>query len=249
MTDDVFNEDDNVNDSDTFLDQLVGEGRKFKSAEDLARGKAESDRYIEQLKTELENQKRLNEEKFDELLRTVKNKSAQTAEGNNSQTPDSHINSSRPSDVDNTSPNDAGGDLESLVKKTLKEQQDLTRKEANVQAVNQKLAEMYGEKAASVVKTRAEEMDMSLSSLKQMAETSPKAFLKLIAGEESKSTGLSGVQSRVNTESLGVSKPNSEQGWSYYRDLKKKNPAEFWKRHNEIYEKVQRVGADKFYNS
>src|SRR6478752_10635011 len=33
-----------------YLEELVGEGRKFKSPEELARGKAESDLYIEHMK-------------------------------------------------------------------------------------------------------------------------------------------------------------------------------------------------------
>ena len=56
----VFNEsnqdsgagNDNTN---SFLDQLVGEGKKFSSVEEMAKGKLESDRYIGELETRLES--------------------------------------------------------------------------------------------------------------------------------------------------------------------------------------------------
>src|SRR5882762_1576622 len=37
-----------------YLEQLVGEGKKFKTAEDLARGKAESDSFIEIMKARMD---------------------------------------------------------------------------------------------------------------------------------------------------------------------------------------------------
>lgn len=251
MTDDsIFSDDNTTNtETETFLDQLVGEGKKFKDAEALARGKAESDRYVDQLRTELENQKKLNDEKFNELLSAVKNKGTHTATGDNTQTPPNSETNSRPSDnSDNTNPNDAAGDIESLVKKALKEQQDLTTKEANLNAVDQRLTEMFGDKAASVVDERSKELGLSKAQLKEMASTSPKAFMKLIAGEETKTTNF---PNRVNSASMESSNNRSinEQGWSYYKKLKKENPSQFWKRFHEISEKVQKVGPDKFYNS
>lgn len=247
MPDNIFN-DDNSNDTDVnFLDQLVGEGKKFKTVEDLARGKAESDRYVDQLRSELDNQRKLNEEKLDQLLESVKNKSTNTANGN-TQTPTNQNTSGSP-DGGNTSPNDAGSDIESLVKKALKEQEDLTRKEANVQVVTEKLTELYGEKASNVVKTRANELGMSVKQLEEMASTSPKAFLTLVTGEKAESNSLNTTQTRVNSQSLSENNKPVGTGWSYYKELKKKNPSEFWKRHGEIYQKVQEMGHDKFYNS
>jgi len=37
-----------------YLEQLVGDGKKFKTAEDLARGKAESDSFIEIMKVRMD---------------------------------------------------------------------------------------------------------------------------------------------------------------------------------------------------
>lgn len=44
------------------LDLLVGEGKKFRTIEDLAKGKLEADRFIEQLKSELDELRKKSEE-------------------------------------------------------------------------------------------------------------------------------------------------------------------------------------------
>src|SRR4029450_8159059 len=54
MTDLFSDESDiNVDPNKNYLEELVGEGKKFKTPEDLARGKAESDSFIERLQKEL----------------------------------------------------------------------------------------------------------------------------------------------------------------------------------------------------
>src|SRR5688572_2981716 len=51
MNDNVFQDDQSTK---NYFDELVGEGRKFKTQEDLARAKFESDQYIETMKMRMD---------------------------------------------------------------------------------------------------------------------------------------------------------------------------------------------------
>lgn len=248
--DETQSDDTNTNETD-FLDQLVGEGKKFKTVQDLAKGKAESDRYVDQLRVELDNQKKLNEEKLDRLLESMKGKSTETAKGieSTARAPDS----SRSTDEGKTSPKDAGEEIKSLVEKALKDRDEQTKTESNLRQSEQALDELFGEKARDVLKERAKTLGVTVDYLKQTASTSPSVFMKLVTGEDAKSKDFSTAQARVNSEALNASSnnrtSNKEQGWSYYSKLRKDNPSEFWRRHGEIYDRVQKVGAETFYKS
>jgi len=57
MSDDVFSTQTGDQTSKTSLEELVGEGKKFKTVEDLAKGKLEADSFIAQLEGELKGVK------------------------------------------------------------------------------------------------------------------------------------------------------------------------------------------------
>lgn len=235
----------------SFLDQLVGEGRKFKDVESLARGKAEADRYVDQLRTELETQRQLNEEKLDKLLEaiTAKDKGTSSVGGVDSGT-GTNFNDNRQDTRDATSPDTTSEDIESLVKRMLSEREQQQSAQSNLATVDSKMKEIYGEKAGEVLITRSNELGISREDLKRMAETSPTAFLKLMSDSKStSSSSFSSTPNRVNTTSLGVNNNSNERGWSYYRDLKKRNPREFWNRHQEMGQLIEKVGREAFYNS
>jgi hypothetical protein len=70
------------------LEALVGEGKKFKTAEDLARGKLEADNFVKQLQTELATLREdLNGRiKLEEFMDRLEKTPTATANGNSQNT-------------------------------------------------------------------------------------------------------------------------------------------------------------------
>ena len=158
------------------LDELVGEDKKFKTLEDLAKSKLEADAFIEQLKEEnrlaleeLEKHNANTDEsvKVSDLIKTVKEAAQQDSDGNNQMTDE---------------------DLSEKVKQILRgEQQELTRS-ANRDKGNELVLQKVGgdvEAAKIYVAERAKELGITPARLAELSEVSPDAFAKLIDAEPS----------------------------------------------------------------
>jgi hypothetical protein len=86
-----------------------------------------------------------------------------------------------------------------------------------------------------------------------MAETSPALFLSTMgvtASPQGRDTSNQSVQGSVNTEQLQEGKTSSADSWSYYENMRKEKPSEYFspKTQNEIFEKRKRLG-EAFMNS
>lgn len=201
------------------VDSLVGEGRKFRTAEDLAKAKLESDRYIDQLKNELNEAKTQIgraanlEDQFTQLKEEITQLRA------NSQP--------KVETRENTAPQLSETDVEALVSKVM------TRKEAqrsaseNVAEANRKVLEAYGsvEKAKEVVRAKAVELGLSVDALRDTAASSPTAFLRLVLDTQATATGRIDLsRSTVNTSSQQVGSGPKPGTKAYFDKLRKDNP-------------------------
>ena len=78
-------------------------------------------------------------------------------------------------------------DVASITQKTLAEQAEASRKADNVNSVNAKFSELYGDKASDQMKALASEAGMSVSAIRELAEKSPLAVYRM-AGINAQST-------------------------------------------------------------
>lgn len=220
----LFETDDSNNQS--VIEQLVGEGKKFKDAEALARGKMEADTYIETLKKELaaKEAELAKQNHAAELLEELRRSKAKE------HTPDD--DDGAPQNRDNTKSDKGDVDFKALVKEVLSEQDTEQRVAKNVALVNETLTKMWGDKAQDQLKAKAAELGVSMDFLKSTAGTSADAFFRLI-GEKAKVDGLKFESSSVRTESLPSS---GEKTWEYYQKLRKENPQLY--RSNKIQQEI-----------
>lgn len=235
----------NETDQPSAFEMLVGEDKKFKTVEDLAKGKAESDAYIEELTAKLA---KLEEEKSKgdhalTLLEELKKK------GETGEPADTSSNKTEPADNQNTSDGVSADDLKSLVKDALAEQQSQEVAKANVEKVNSKLLEVYGDtdKAKAAIKNKASELNVSVSYLEDVAKGNPTVFFKLIS-DGTKETTLSAPHTSSRSEA------NNDRGqirdWAYYTKLRRENPKLYRTRaiQKELDENLQKMGSAKFFN-
>lgn len=207
------------------LDQLVGEGKKFKTVEDLARGKAASDEHI--LRLEREN-KELREgqaqaDKIDQLLKLIKERQAE--ERNRG-----------PDDEPTTAHAPSLEDLSRLVREQVNQSISESRQkelaETNLMTAVNALTEVYGsdEKASQVLAQKARELGVSKSFLKDLASKSPKALLDLIGVQDKLGSSPSALPSSVPSEAISATsskepKPGTPE---YYDHVLKTDKARYF---------------------
>lgn len=221
------------------FEALVGEGKKFNDAEALARGKQESDTFIKQLQTELQglredlDKRMTSEEVLTKIREEAATNSATTGE--------------------NTTPQLGKDDIAELVKQTLESTRTEETKDRNLMAVDQKLAEVYGDKRAEWLNSEAHKLGVSIDFLADVAKASPDAFFNTVGLSSTvTNTTASVTTGTVNTETVaqvteasGI-KPNTMK---YFDAIKKEDPRKYWTPavQNALFAAREEMGPEAFY--
>lgn len=209
-----------IDPSKDYLPELVGEGKKFKTPQDLARGKYEADLMIETFKRQqdqlradyLELQK---ESAARARLEDLIDKLGQKAPASNEQPP---VN------VDNT-PKFKPEELDSLIDSKMEARDANRRRQDNYKTVEAKLRETYGDTYPRVLKEQVAELGLTSEYINDLARTSPEAFFRTIGLNAPKTQDGFQPPVRSNQRSDNFAqKGNQKRTWTYYQELKKANP-------------------------
>lgn len=219
-----------------YLEELVGEGKKFSSPEALAKSKAEADLFIERLKTEQlglrqELNSRVKMEEFLDKLNTFQSKSP---------TNDLDAPGAKKDDTQRLT----SEDITKLLDTKLSERERQQKAFQNVEVVKQKLQETLGPNYATKLEQMTSTLGLSKEFLNSVASSSPAAFLKLVGVEEKKAGDLffSPPKSQMNTE--GFRPTGDKKDWDYYEEIRKKDPRKYWTStvQNEMHLQAQKLG-------
>jgi hypothetical protein len=159
------------------LETLVGEGKKFKTAEDLAKGKVEADAFILTLQNQIK-------ELSDEL--GIANISAERRTAlenlmstltNTTKTPGETKPGNQPQDPGNQPPKTLSHDD---VVKLLEERELNKAAERNKAHAKAQLSKIYGEKTDEVIAKKASELGITVAELEGLAAKSPQLFLNAV---------------------------------------------------------------------
>jgi len=222
----------------SIIDDLVGEGKKFKTVEDLAKGKKEADEFIERLKREQaelrdELQKRLG---MEELLNKVKTAQKEPEENH---------------------PAFDEAALDALVTEKLSSKEKERQMAANAELANSKMVETYGDvaKAKEVLLSKAADLGMEPVELHAMAQRNPKAFLSLMGvGSKASVTPAKTPSGTTNPTAMSTQHAGADPNtYAYYSAMRRDNPRLYYtaKIQNEMAQKAEearRSGRD-FYKT
>lgn len=200
----------NEDNTKSYIDQLVGEGKKFKTVEDLARGKLEADRYIEELR-----EKTSQEEYSRKLLEKLQEQAAVAPAKTEVQ------ENKSVKGEDNTSPKPEN--IESQLNEVLDKREREAKVRANLETVSTQMEELFGTEAKAALEKRANELGVTPEYLKGIAADSPSAFFTLI-GEKPKQAKNPVLESSKNTLNFNSS---DERDSKFYYDMWKKNPRQW----------------------
>lgn len=225
MTDDVFSQTEGVDEGGNPLNELVGDGKKFATLDELAKGKLESDKFIDQLQGELKTVREQMAELEDaaskkatvsELVKAVENANKKVeSEGN------------QPISEEQ---------LQRMVADIMDGRTEAQTRASNYQQANQSVLDKFNgdvEAARTYTAERAKQLGISVEKLKSLGEDSPSAFRQLM--DVKPSTGSLGVTSvpEVNVErGAGPARQEVVDGHhtkAYYDKLKAEmGPSKYW---------------------
>lgn len=229
-----------------WLEELVGEGKKFKDPVELARGKAEADAFIERLKRE---QEELRTELNTRLtLEQYLDKMGNTSQTNGrSDPPPNEPNG----DGSNTTASLKPEDIERLIETKVSERETQRIQSQNRAETRQKLVEAFGNDYISKLKEVGGALGLSAERLDAMAAESPKAFLKLVGADTAPQQQRRPDSLFVPPTGHNTTQPRSVSGdrtKSYYDAMKKADSKNYWSAsvQNQMHKDALRLGENFF---
>ena len=227
-----------------YLEELVGDGKKFKTAEELARGKAEADAFIERLKQEQEalrnelNTKLTLEQYIDKMSGT----------GITNTPPPNEPNGNQGENLQGLKPED----VERLIDQRVSAREAERIQNENLRTVKETLSQQLGPDFSTKLKSIGQNIGMSEQDMTDMARTRPKALLALVGASAPQSQAP--AASPLFTPPTGVSSFRSEgqpvdRTQKYYDNLKKNSPSDYWSpaTQNQLHKDAIRLG-EKFFD-
>lgn len=239
----------NVETPASHLESLVGEGKKYKDVEELAKAYANADKHIKTM--EEDNGTLRNEfESFREFA--TKQLSAPRKEDQGLEPLSERQPEPKPA---RAAPEVNEVDLDAKIANALSENDEKRRLKENADLAQEAMVRQFGskEEAIKAVQKKAEELGVSAQWLANTAFQSPKAFFASMGIDPNtlpKSTSTPANASDVSPSRLADAHPGVKPGTeSYYRELRRKDPRLYFsaKIQNEMMENAHKLGPD-FYN-
>lgn len=225
---DIFSEDQtDINTTDPtkdYLEELVGDGKKFSDTKALARGKIEADLFIERIKQD-------NAELREELKQKVALQEVLDQLKGMRNEPNREESHTPPEDGTKSLTPVTPEELEALLDKKLNERQSQSTLLRNQDYVQAELKKVFGSEdiVRSEINRKAKELDIKPEVLRQMAQQTPKAFLALVI--QDRSTPVSTPRSSV---SLGTFKPVGQRTKAQWDELRKRDPLAYHSKEQTI---------------
>ena len=206
-----------------YLAELVGDGKKFKTEKDLARGKYEADLYVKTLERQLDELRsdylKMREDstsraKLEELIGQLEAKQNQQL---SSITPPANEVKDKPG-IDPT-------ELKSLVSSSIQEYEMTKKQQDNFNIVKEKLKEQFGDNYQTALKNQISELGLTEEDVNSLARKSPAAFFKTMGLQQAsaKETFQNPISSSQRSDAFRP-KGKDKRTWSYYQEMKKTNP-------------------------
>lgn len=200
--------------NENYLDQLVGEGKKYKDNEALARSRFVADEHIERL--ERENAALRNDY---EQART-ENMASKRLEELYDQIATRRQQDNQP--IVEEKPQYDERRIESLIDNRFRQMEEARTHQDNLQRVRQKLEERYGQDYTETLKKNLEQLDLTPTEADELAKRKPSTFIKMLGLDSNATERFQSPPS--NTQLNTTQRAEPKRTWSYYQQMKRENP-------------------------
>lgn len=226
-----------------YLEDLVGEGKKYADVAALTRAVLHKDQHIKRLESE-NNGMRKDFSDWREQQNTVlslKEVLDQLKEQNASgdKTPEG-TGEEQTQRVDMK-------EIETLFSNKYQEFKSMERRQQNEQSVLSKLKERYGESYEQHLKTQMDEIGMSQDEALELAREKPQAFTKLFMEERKTETFQAPPNNARRSDSFAPSGAQ-KRDMAYYEKIRAEKPDVYWspKIQGQMHEDAERLGESFF---
>lgn len=208
-----------IDESKDYLAELVGEGKKFSDAKELAKGKYFADQTIEVMK------KRQDELRADYLKLREENTSQANLKDLVDQLKTQLASSKEPlaNEDHRDKPTIDPKDIETLVANKVKEIQTSNKQEENFTNFRTKLAERFGTNE-DALNQQISNLGLDKEDLVAIAKKSPTAALKALGLDVQATQDGFHTPPRSNQRNDSFAPKTQKRTWAYYQELKKVNP-------------------------
>lgn len=210
--------------SKDYFAELVGDGKKFKTSADVAKKIYHADTTIELMK------KRLDEDHAEILRLRQETETKARLEDLVNQLPNQKdkLTSSKPPIANEVieQPQYDLKDIESLVSKKIQEIDLSKRQQENFNIVRDKLIERFGRDYPSAVKEQIDTLGISAEDFDAMARKSPKAVFATLGFDQQRQDTFN-APPRGSNMTTAFKPTVQKRTWSYYQDMKAKNPKQW----------------------
>lgn len=206
----------------------------------LLDAKAESDRFIDQLKEELKGLRNelSSRQSVEEALGKLVNRSASNNNTNvEERLPETNMNSQKPNESSLSKE-----DIMSMVRDALVSESSKASKLSNLKQARSDLEKNLGPNYVAHLTKKAEELGVSTEFFDKLASESPKALIALV-NQSNKEVLSNPPSGSVNSSgNFGGNKKN----YKYYDELRKKDSKTYWSPsvQNEMFQMLQASGPD-----
>jgi hypothetical protein len=202
-----------------YLTELVGDGKKFKTPEELAKGKYHADLLIETKNKQYDDLRAAylelkgksdTQAKLEDLIAKLERPQA-------GETP---LAEDKKPEIDY-------GKIESLID-TRVEQREASRKQTdNFNLVKSKLEEKYGDNYQRALKQQIEELGTTPEAMDNLARTNPKLAIKALGLDTVPQSDPFQAPPRTQTNS-SFTPQAKKRTWSFYQEMKKNDPKKYF---------------------
>jgi len=242
---DIFGSDtiETTDDTVITLDTLVGDDRKYKNADELAKAYAHADAALERLRAE-KAQAEAEAKVLRDLEEARRNKVPNDPPHENRQP-----NRQEDQSVQQPPQKQNDVDISQLVRQELQTASEEDRKSKNINSAADTLTRQFGSaaKAQEAIRNRAQELGVGFEWLRDVAADSPNAFFAAMGiNPNERSKGTPGYQNEVN-----INRSNSGvRDYTYWENLRKTSPKAYYLPDNQkqMFEARRELG-DKFYKN
>lgn len=204
------------------LNDLVGDGKKFKTTDDLAKAKIESDRFIEKLQNEQREARETVARQQAELEALKAGRQPVESVTTPTQAPEQH-QQQQP-------------DITSEVERVLRSREQANTIKSNIETVVNKMTETYGseQKAAEVIQRKAQELKTTPQRLQELASENPEMFFNLIGVDQKKpvdgpmNSSWNKVKNTAASATMAQGSTVQPGTYQYYQELRRSNPTAYF---------------------
>ena len=240
---DLFENENNESSSEPSFEALVGEGKKFKTPDDLAKGKAAADSHIANLERELAElrsdlSQRLTVEDFVSQLKV--------GSYGDSRNPNKPRESEDNQISEPVAPENKPVNLQEEVQRALRAEIEKSSREANIAKAKAALREKLGDNYDEKLKSLAGTLGVKPEFLSSMAASSPDGLVKVV---ESLSPQRDNRPLGVQTQTSVPDRQEGPRSYKFYQDLRKKDPEMYFSKRvqKEMHDQALRQG-EAFFN-